>query len=135
MKSRLILSLALLLVVLLAACQPAAQPLQPGQGNNPGSESYPAPANQTVQEATQTPDTGQPLYPEPQSGEKVLWSQATAMILHGEVTKVSQSSDQYVTLFLKDGRTLLSREPSMDAVFEFLDQCGGACKNIERVTE
>ena len=90
----------LLLVLALAACQPAVVETQAPAA---GGEEYPAPSQeQLVVEPVNV------LYPDSQDGSEVTWSQAYGMLMNGEVTQVLQAKAEKITLVLKDGRSLLA---------------------------
>lgn len=137
MKARLWLSLVLLVLVSLAACQsakPAVSPTQPASDS-----SYPAPAQggttsdsnaSTTKPEQPGPGSSAVLYPDPKSGDIVLWSQAEAMILNGEVVKITRDGELQVTLDLKDGRSLIARGVNAETVQQVLERCGDICKDI-----
>lgn len=75
------------------------------------------------------------LYPWYVSGAELVWEHATALILNGEISSVTQTHDLKVTLTLKDGRTLMTTEPEIDAVFQVIQTCGDPCASIQRATE
>jgi hypothetical protein len=51
------------------------------------------------------------------------------------VAQVVQTHNLQVTLDLKDGRSLVTREPNIDDVFKIIDGCGQPCANISVATE
>ena len=61
-------------------------------------EAYPSPAEQSV--VTEAPQAapGQALYPEPQSGDTVNWSQAVAMLNNGEISQILKTDNLELTL-------------------------------------
>jgi flagellar basal body L-ring protein FlgH len=136
MKSRLLIALAMLALVVLSACQTAAPTIVPTQEpQNPAAtapvqnqeQAYPQPQSQeSVQQAQPAPEV---LYPDIAGGGEVTWQQAKAMILNGEVAKVVESQDT-VTLTLKDGRVLVTR-PTQGTPAEIIESCGAPCQNIE----
>lgn len=81
------------------------------------------------------PEGGSGLYPNAQDGTEVMWVQAVAMIMNGEVTQVMQTHELKVYLTLKDGRTLLSIEPEIDEVMRVIEICDEPCKDILIATE
>lgn len=156
MKSRIYLSLVVMLAIILSACQ-SAQPAPQTTQNVPQPtqaaalptqpETSPVPA-----QASATPSSDLSAYPEPavnasnattpgvlypdsKSGDMVTWDQAQAMILNHEVLKISQNQALQITLFLKDGRSLLSLEPELDDVNKVIQTCGDPCKDISVTTE
>ncbi len=140
MKTRLWLVLALLAVAALTACQPASPTVaatQPAPGDNSAPTqaqesptdspnlAYPGPGSQSQSSAA----TYGGLYPDVQDGRLVVWDRAQALILNGEVAKITLSDSLLVTLNLKDGRTLTSSQPGTDSAQQVLDGCGDACKD------
>jgi len=65
----------------------------------------------------------------------VLWEDAQNMILNGEVTTIFQAQSLDVTLTLTDGTQVKTTEPTIDAVFAVIEQCGDTCANISLATE
>jgi hypothetical protein len=141
MKFRLIITLSLLALIVLTACTsptPAVTTEQPaGESQNspteaPPAEAYPQTAQQAVA-VTEAPQVapGQALYPEPQSGDSVTWSQAVAMLNNAEVNQIMKSATLELTLSLKDGRSLLTNEPGDGELQIVLDKCGDVCAGIE----
>ena len=150
MKTRLWLSLVLLLLISLTACQSATptvvvstQPAQPSTDSGaypaplaeptqiaPGSASdlYPAP---TAGSTKNVPGSASVLYPDPQSGEAVMWNQAEAMILNGEVVKITRQGEKEITIDLKDGRSLIVKGPTEETVQKLFETCGDLCKTIQ----
>ena len=161
MKTRWSISLLILLAFVFAACQPASPtplPTEPAAAahvtqratapQTEDKEAYPAP--ETVPETTPSeqdaypePDLAQAqpqensgiLYPGSKDGDEVSWVQAYAMIMNGEVKQVIQAHSLQVNLLLKDGRTLITREVSIDDVMKVIEQCGEPCKDTVIVTE
>ncbi len=150
MKTRFSL-LILLLALLLTACQPSPAPATTAA---PESEiEYPAPSGQNLApenvDGAYPPIVEQPsgaypdpvlvgpsgAYPGPGEGETVDWETAVQLINSGQVTAVFQNHDLTVTLTTVDGRTLVTTEPSIDEVFNVIDECGEACSNISVATE
>lgn len=130
MKTRLLLSLVLLLLISFTACQSATptvvstQPVQPSADTG----AYPAPTAEPVKTG---PGSASVLYPDPQSGDEVMWSQAEAMILNGEVVKITRDGEKQITIDLKDGRSLIVMGPTEETVQQLLQTCGDPCKNIQ----
>jgi hypothetical protein len=140
----------LLIVLGLAACQPtppvagptpgaaggstptgpaASYPEPSQQGTTPTGEvkAYPGPSNQDTEAA---PSSAGVLYPGPASGDTVSWTQAQAMILNGEVKKITQSDSLQFTMDLKDGRSLISSENNEGDLAAIVERCGEPCKDI-----
>ena len=135
MKTPLLFALFFLLILSLTACQQAPAPTAAPEQQIPTQsiqETYPPPEAMPTQPV---PGSGGVLYPNLQDGDLANWDQAMAMILNLEVKQVTQTHDQQVTLLLKDGRMLITREPSIDEVFKVIEQCGDPCKEIVVATE
>jgi hypothetical protein len=65
----------------------------------------------------------------------VTWEEAEQLIRNGEVTQVFQAHSLQVTLTLADGRQVVTTEPSIDAVFRVIQDCGQPCADILQATE
>lgn len=124
MRARLFLSVLVLAAVLLSACQSATP--TPAQTEAPPSDVYPAPL---AQETSPPVKSGPVLYPDVQSGSEVSWEAAKAMILNGEVAKITEQV-KTVTLDLKDGRSLTAVEDNPGDVQKVVDSCGDPCKGL-----
>ncbi len=124
----------LLLILALAACQPAVPSPEPSeapaetQAVSPteSTESYPGPLEQNAVAAQ--PNT---LYPEAASGSEVSWPQAYGMLMNGEVSQVMQPNAEKFTLLLKDGRSLVAIQPAPGDVLAAIESCGATCTTIE----
>jgi len=131
----LVIVLVLALGVALAGCSPAAPANTPEaqpQPENSDPGAYPAPL-----EAYPPPAQVIPVYnpyPGPSEGvtNYVEWAAAESAILGGQVAQVFQADSLHVTLVLKDGNILLAKEPALDEVYQVIDTCGDACKDIQR---
>jgi hypothetical protein len=136
------LILLVLVVLLLTGCQlgkktPTEQPKEPVGTAYPAmptqqpaaSTGYPAPVEQ--------PTAANPanLYPAFKEGDQIAWNQAAALIANGEVMKIIAAPSLQVTLFLKDGRSLVTQQPAEGELQKVLDACGEACKDIEVVNQ
>ncbi|MBI5879953.1 MAG: hypothetical protein HZB53_20080 [Chloroflexi bacterium] len=66
---------------------------------------------------------------------RVAWSDAEALILAGQASEIMQTHALEVTLWLKDGRTVVSTEPRIDAALAVIRRCGAACANTRYATE
>ena len=72
---------------------------------------------------------------EPPAAAEASWSEAEELILSGEVWQVAQLHSLEVTLYLSDGREIVTTEPSIDKVFQVIDDCGAPCSSVIRMTE
>jgi hypothetical protein len=124
------ITVLILAMVVLAACQLSS-----------GSQTAPqAPAEQgtpyVVPEIVDTPlPAGGIPYPELQDGAQASWEQAQDLILKGQVTKLVQTHDLKVYLTLKDGRTLVATQQTIDDILKLVEICGDPCKDIKVATE
>lgn len=138
MKTR--IWVVLLFVILLAACQSGANPTPM---TTESATAYPAPAQQVITtEAVEVEVYPPPPqfvlynpYPDPNDGDVIEWRHAEYLILSGGVKKVAQFQSLEVTLTLKDDRTVSTKEPEIDDVFQVIERCGAQCKDITQVTE
>jgi|SRR6267143_6157296 hypothetical protein len=71
----------------------------------------------------------------PSSPIRVSWEGAITTLYTGQVTSVFQSHHLDVTLVLKNGTVMTTKEPTIDAIFHEIQKCGEPCQNIERATE
>lgn len=147
MYSGRLLILLVVFVLLFTACQsnvdsqenPDNPPASAEQGKKSESEegaeppsdeaAYPAP------EQEPPPVLPAVLYPMAANGDQVSWIQAKAMIGNGEVERIVQTHELEVTLFLKDGRALVTIEPVIDDVLKVIEMCGENCSGIAVATE
>lgn len=114
--------IGIVLLLAIAACQPAAQTPQVGGGE----ESYPAPQQeQLVVEQVNV------LYPDVQTGTEVTWSQAYGMLFNGEISQILQANAEKVTLVLKDGRSLVAVQPAAGDITRAIEACGEPCAAIQ----
>jgi hypothetical protein len=65
----------------------------------------------------------------------IAWEQAKRLILEGHVHEVVQLHSLDIRLILKEGRTVITTEPEIDAVFRVIEQCGERCDDIRLATE
>jgi inhibitor of cysteine peptidase len=66
---------------------------------------------------------------------RIEWQEARELILSGRVEQVVQLHSLEVRLYLEDGRTLVTTEPSIDDVFDVVDECGEPCVDMILATE
>lgn len=60
----------------------------------------------------------------------INWTAAIEMINAGRVIGLYQTSDGVITLTLDDESTVQTAEPSADAIYDELEQCGDVCASI-----
>jgi len=142
MKSIWLVTLLLILTTLLSDCQTTPTPQTTALTAQPvvEGEAYPPPQGESLaQVESETGAYPPPLdipvppafhYPAYQDNDEVEWWHAQAMILNGEVERVIQTHALKVTLFLKDGRALVTVEPEIDEVLEVIKLCGEKCVDI-----
>jgi hypothetical protein len=142
MKSRWALILGVGLLILITACSSA--PASPGTATAPANATqgvvtttYPEPGQAGSSNAypepavtTTTQSQSASLYPEPKSGDTIVWNQATALIFNQEVDSLSETGTKIV-LNLKDGRSLITNEPTSGEYRSVLKSCGDRCKDVK----
>ncbi|MGD2027762.1 MAG: hypothetical protein PVI99_08100 [Anaerolineales bacterium] len=67
--------------------------------------------------------------------EEVDWPAAITILRSGDVEQVFQLHDLTVTLVMKDGQEVKTVEPTIDAIFDEVQQCGAPCSDIILATE
>ncbi len=63
------------------------------------------------------------------------WEEIKEIINSGEVKEVFQSHALDVNIYFKDGSVISTIEPSIDAIFDLIDECGEPCEEILKGTE
>ena len=76
-----------------------------------------------------------PLTRPPSNRVSVSWEEAITALHRGEVTRVIQTHQLYVSLWLKNGTAITTKEPTIYALSYELSKCGEPCKNIVFGTE
>jgi hypothetical protein len=76
-----------------------------------------------------------PLTRPPSNRTIVSWEEAITVLQTGQVTQVIQTHSLYVSLWLKNGSVITTKEPTIDAISYELSKCGDPCKNIVFGTE
>lgn len=66
---------------------------------------------------------------------QVEWDTAVEILNSGEVEMVAQLHSLEVILTLKDGTEIRTVEPSIDLIFQEVEQCGQTCRGIVLATE
>lgn len=72
---------------------------------------------------------------EAEETDAISWEEALTILNSGEVASLFQAHSLSVTLTLKDGRSLRTIEPTIDAIFAAVTACGEPCANIVLATE
>jgi len=65
----------------------------------------------------------------------VDWDEAIIILNSGEVKSVMQTHNLDVTLTLKNGTTIHTKETRIDMIFDEIDKCGNSCDNLIMATE
>lgn len=65
----------------------------------------------------------------------IEWKEAVEIVKHGKVVTVMQDHSRVVSIILKDGSHFVTLEPSIDDVYEAIEQCGKKCNEIAIWTE
>jgi hypothetical protein len=76
-----------------------------------------------------------PLTQPPSNPARVSWQEAITVLYTGQVTMVFQSHHLDVSLWLKNGTVITTKEPTIDAIGYEIGKCGDPCKNIVYGTE
>jgi hypothetical protein len=66
---------------------------------------------------------------------EVDWATAVQILNTGDVEMVAQAHSLDVTLTMKDGSSIHTVEPQIDAIFDEIDKCGRPCNQIALATE
>jgi hypothetical protein len=67
----------------------------------------------------------------PSDHARVSWEGAIAVLRTGQVTRIFQTHHLEVSMWLKNGTIMVTREPNIDTIFHEIQKCGEPCKNIE----
>ena len=65
----------------------------------------------------------------------VSWVEAIEILNSGEVVGVYQLHSLEVTLELRNGSMITTREPNIDDIFREVERCGSPCQGIMLATE
>jgi|SRR2546425_378648 len=76
-----------------------------------------------------------PLTRPPSNRPSISWDGAIAVLHTGQVTRIFQTHHLEVSLWLKNGTVMITREPTIDAIFHEIQKCGEPCQSIEEATE
>jgi len=76
-----------------------------------------------------------PLTQQPSNRYSVSWENAITVLNTGQVMRVFESHHLDVTLSLKSGTVITTKEPTIDAIFHEIQKCGDPCHNVEEWTE
>ncbi len=66
---------------------------------------------------------------------EVDWATAVQILNTGKVEMVMQAHSLDITLTMKDGSSIHTVEPQIDAIFDEIDKCGKPCGQIALATE
>ncbi|MDO8604269.1 MAG: hypothetical protein Q7K40_02620 [bacterium] len=76
------------------------------------------------------------LPPSDSSNISILsWEEAVGILHSGQVKKIMQTHALEITLILKNGKIINTKEPGIDDIFEEINKCGNSCKGISIATE
>jgi Tfp pilus assembly protein PilP len=67
--------------------------------------------------------------------DTVDWETAVEILYTGEVEQVFQLHSLEVTFYMKDGSQIQTTEPTIDAIFQEVENCGAPCEGIMLATE
>jgi len=144
--------LVLLFIIVLSACQNESPDLE----SNPNSrttnipavaETIPTTASDEEPTSLQkpvNPDEPYPLpveivpynpYPSPVAGEEIDWEEVQVIISNGDVVEIFQAHTLQVTIYLADGKVLVTIEPENNAILQLIEECGVDCYDIRKITE
>jgi len=76
-----------------------------------------------------------PLTQQPSDRMNVSWAMAITILQTGQVTHVIQTHHLYVSLWLKNGTVVTTKEPTIYSISYEIGKCGDPCKNIVFGTE
>ena len=80
-----------------------------------------------------TPYSSTPCFPS--TRKPISWEQAIDSLNSGDVVSVSQRHNLTVRLDMKDGFSIKTVEPHIDAIVQEIKKCGPVCKEILIITE
>ena len=139
MKRLTILTFILLVGALLTACTVSEPALDPNEEISVPEEALPIEPESGLPDGTLSiEDLEGTDVPEGEvfsENSEVSWTEALEILNKGDVQLVSQSHNLEVLLVLKDGRTITTVEPSIDAIFKAITECGETCSNVILMTE
>ena len=147
--------LALLFIIILSACQSESPETETAPNLLTNSESAVAetiPTTASVEEPQPVqkpvnpvnPDEPYPMpielvpynpYPSPVAGEEIAWEDISGIINDGNVVEIFQAHNLQVTIYLADGKVLITVEPEYNAIMRLIEECGVDCYDIRKVTE
>lgn len=134
MKKLQLITLLMVLLFILSACQPTAT--EAPAVDQPSAIEYPAPEEVApLVEAAASALSASSVYPDITDGAVIDWPHLEAFAHNGEVARIVQGESASVTVTLKDGRTFLISVPQPEYVEALLQSCGEICKQIEVVNE
>ena len=140
MKKKLtVLTFILLGAALLTACTVSEPAPNPNEEISVPAEALPIEPEPDLPAATRAIETAEETaLPEDTASSKsneVSWSEALEILNQGDVKLVSQLHNLEVSLLLYDDRTFTTVEPTIDAIFDAVTECGEPCSSIVLMTE
>lgn len=73
--------------------------------------------------------------PEETEAQTVSWKEVTTILRSGNVAQVTQLHNLTVTLILKDGTRIVTKEPTIDDIWDEVHSCGTPCDDMIMATE
>jgi len=73
--------------------------------------------------------------PEEIEAQDASWAEAITILHSGEVAQVTQLHNLTVTLILKDGTRIVTKEPAIDDIWDEVHSCGTPCDDMIMATE
>ena len=139
MKKLTVLTFILLGAALLTACTVSEPAPNPNEGISVPEEALPIEREPDLPAATRAieaaEETAVPEDTASSVNNEVSWSEALEILNQGDVKLISQLHNLEVSLLLNDGRTLTTVEPTIDAIFDAIAECGEPCSSVVLMTE
>ncbi len=147
-KGRVVIFL-LVIILCAAACSPAAQDGGPGLPNPAAVNCEESRGRSEIRSAADGNQYGVCIFDDGSECEEwafmrgecapgtftISWQSAVDLVNGGFVDALFQTHDLSVELELKDGRSLMTVEPQIDAIMQIVDECGDVCGDIIVATE
>ena len=147
--------LVLLFIIILSACQTEGPEKETTPNPLTTSESAVAEAIPTSASVEELPPVQKPVnpvnpdepypmpielvpynpYPSPVAGEEIGWEEISGILSDGNVVDIFQVLTLQVTIYLANGKVLITAEPEYNAIMRLIEECGVDCYDIRKVTE
>ena len=69
------------------------------------------------------------------SEQNMNWQETITLLNTGEVESIMQAHNLDISLILKNGTIIHTKESRIDEIFDEIEKCGNVCKNIVMATE